>query len=112
MWKSAFSGEIKTSGPSLVRGFGCDELVLYGIRDTGVATLWSSRPMRAEPRWTSTNESGPHCFWLYLVSLNGEGQEGEDTDADGEGGGEGVDAAVKWAKYPLSVIQGIIINSI
>ena len=31
-----------------VGGFGCDELVLYGIRDTGGATL-------------STNESGPHC---------------------------------------------------
>ena len=30
----------------------------------------------------------------YLVSLNGEGQQGEDTDADREGGGEGVDAAV------------------
>ena len=23
----------------LVGGFGCDELVLYGIRDTGIATL-------------------------------------------------------------------------
>ena len=30
----------------------------------------------------------------YLVSLNGESQQGEDADADGEGGGEGVDAAV------------------
>ena len=37
----------------LVGGFGCDELVLYGV---------SSRPMRAEPRHSSTNESGPH--WL------------------------------------------------
>ena len=44
----------------------------------------------------------------HLVSLNGESQEGEDTDADCEGGGEGVDAAVNWAKYPLSAKQSII----
>ena len=38
----------------LVGGFGCDELVLYGIRDTGVATV-------------STNESGPHCNKVLLI---------------------------------------------
>ena len=57
-------------GASKVGGFGCDELVLYGIRDTGGATLWSSLPMRAEPRWASTNESGPHCSWLPVVLLH------------------------------------------
>ena len=52
-------------------------LVLYGIRDTGVATLWSSRLMRAEPRWISTNESGPHCWsvkhptWWQLAEYFG-----------------------------------------
>ena len=25
-------------------------------------SLWPSRPMRAEPRHSSTNESGPHCW--------------------------------------------------
>ena len=45
----------------LVGGFGCDELVLYGIRELASATLWFSRPMRAKPRHSSTNESGPGC---------------------------------------------------
>ena len=47
--------------PIVVR-FGCDELVLYGIRLLAQATLWSSRPMIAERRWSSTNESGP--VWM------------------------------------------------
>ena len=50
----------------LVGGFGCDELILYGIRDTGVATLWSPGPMRAMPCWISTNESGPHCNKQFI----------------------------------------------
>ena len=50
----------------LVGGFGCDELVLYGIRDIGVATLWSPGPMRAMPCWISTNESGPHCNKQFI----------------------------------------------
>ena len=44
----------------------------------GVATLWSSRPMRAKPRHSSTNESGPgwpenpvnHCGRLWLALLH------------------------------------------
>ena len=38
---------------------------LYGIRDSGVATLRSSWPIKAKPRWALTNESGPHwlTFW-------------------------------------------------
>ena len=42
-----------------VGGFGC-RWVLYGIRVLAPAILWSSQPMRAEPCWASTNESGPH----------------------------------------------------
>ena len=41
----------------LVGGFGCDELVLYGIRELAPATL-------------STNESGPGCFTLRLFQDN------------------------------------------
>ena len=40
---------------------GARGLVLYGIRLLAQATLWSSRPMRVEPRNSSTNESGPDC---------------------------------------------------
>ena len=57
----------------LVGGFGCDELVLYGIRDTGVATL-------------STNEGGPHC--LVAVAVQGGPEE------EGLHAGEGNHAAV------------------
>ena len=54
----------------LIGGFECDELVLYGIRVLAQATLWSSRPMRVEFRWTSTNESGGHWAELYICSCS------------------------------------------
>ena len=40
---------------------------VYGIRLLAQATLWSSRPMRVEYRWTSTNESGEHWAELFVV---------------------------------------------
>ena len=41
-------------------------LVLSSLwqKRAGVATLWSSRPMRAKPCLSSTNESGPGCHRL------------------------------------------------
>ena len=33
----------------------------------GIATLWSSRPTRAKPRHSSTNESGPHCTEITIT---------------------------------------------
>ena len=48
----------------LVGGFGCDELVLYGIRELAEQ---HSRPMRAEPRHSSTNESGEHWIRTTIV---------------------------------------------
>ena len=48
-------------------GSGCDELVLYGIGIREPAEQ-HSRPMRAEPRHSSTNESGPGCFILFVGS--------------------------------------------
>ena len=35
----AIKNQRGASKKPLVGGFGCDELVLYGIRDTGIATL-------------------------------------------------------------------------
>ena len=51
-------------------GFGCLELCLYGIRELAP---WS-KPIRAKPRWTSTNESGPLCVYrtgqTILITLH------------------------------------------
>ena len=46
--------------------YGCNELVFYGIRLLAPEKLGSSRPMRAEHRWSSTNESGE--LWSVISS--------------------------------------------
>ena len=46
----------------LVGGFGCLELVLYGIRVLAEQHYEPSRPMRAKYRWTPTNESEEHFY--------------------------------------------------
>ena len=61
----AIKNQRGASKKPLVGGFGCEELVLYGIRDTGVATLWT----------ISTNESQASLNldqweWTTLCSVN------------------------------------------
>ena len=51
---------------SRIKGyFACSSLVLYGIRELA---QHYSRPMRVEPRYSSTNESGPGCRCHYDIS--------------------------------------------
>ena len=65
------------------RVFACPTLVLYGIRAPiiGPFSAWkppipyamknqrTSRPMRAEPRHSSTNESGPACCGVTSLTF-------------------------------------------
>ena len=68
------NGDIfRSKAKPLVWGFGCDDLVLYGIILLAYATLWTSRPMRAELRWSSTNESGEHWVQVVLGLYHGNG---------------------------------------
>ena len=56
--RSCYASNLKKINNQLVASKAPSLLVLYGIRLLAPATLWSSRPMRAEPRYSSTNESG------------------------------------------------------
>ena len=65
--------------------FACCSLVLYGIRAPiiGPFCAWKPpiirelAPMRAKPRHSSTNESGPGCHQASLPPAPGDGREGD-----------------------------------
>ena len=58
---------------SLVGGFGCLELVLYGIRVLAEQHYEPFRPMRAKHCWPSTNKTGEHWPVLPGCLVVGEG---------------------------------------
>ena len=101
----------------LVGGFGCSKLCLYGIR-AGVASQWSSRPMRAQKWRSSTNVSkawsGPVC--LGVVHLQPQvwpgplqagdggpvGRPGGEIVQDHEGGEQGQHQGGTWLCFHWS----------
>ena len=63
-------------------GFGCLDLVLYGIRGLTEQHFEPSRPMRAKPHGTWTNESGEDCLQDISGGTEGDGRRQERLHCD------------------------------
>ena len=100
----AIKNQRGASKKTLVGGFGCDELVLYGIRDTGGATLWTilTNESRAslnldQWEWTTleymTKPFSPVSWLERLLGLTSSpGLPSSASDLLGTASGPGVEA--------------------